>query len=129
MEMAEPPDPALGTRFLVEIDGLQAADFLEVLFPEATLAAGREQLTHLVLRRAAGTDRELADWWKQSAAGKPAPRNISVALLDGRGRPQVRWNFSKAQPVRYTVSALNALEPAVVLETMELAVESFERGT
>lgn len=126
--MAQAADPLTGARFLVQIDGLTPTDFLEVHLPEATVAAGREQLTHLVLRRGAGIDRELFDWWRQSALGKPVPRRLSVVLLNLQGQPQVRWYFTGAQPVRYAVTALNAVEPAVVVETMELAVESFERG-
>lgn len=125
--MPGPADPLTGARFRIELDGLSASDFTEVLFPEASLVAGREQLTHLVLRRGAGTDRALSDWWQQSAAGRPAPRAVSVVLLDGRGQPVVRWNFKGAQPVRYALSGLNAAAPAVLIETIELAVESFGR--
>lgn len=123
-----PADPLTGARFLVEIDGLSASDFTEVLFPEATIAAGREQLTHLILKRGASVDRQLCEWWKQSALGKPAPKSLSVVLLDERGTPQIRWRCEAAQPVRYALSALNAVTPSVVVETMELSVEGFERG-
>jgi len=123
-----PADPLTGARFLVEIDGLSASDFTEVLFPEATIAAGREQLTHLILKRGASVDRQLCEWWKQSALGTPAPKSLSVVLLDERGTPQIRWTCKAAQPVRYALSALNAVTPSVVVETMELSVEGFERG-
>ena len=123
-----PADPLTGARFLVEIDGLSASDFTEVLFPEATIAAGREQLTHLILKRGASLDRQLCEWWKQSALGKPASKSLSVVLLDERGTPQIRWKCKAAQPVRYALSALNAVAPSVVVETMELSVEGFERG-
>jgi phage tail-like protein len=121
-------EPAFsGARFRVEIEGLAATDFVEILFPEATIVDGRQQLTHLVLRRGIGTDRELSDWWAQGA-GKHAPRTLSVVLLDDRGEAQVHWKVRGARPVRYGLSGLNAIEPAVVMETIELAVEGFERG-
>ena len=123
-----PADPLTGARFLVEIDGLSASDFTEVLFPEATMAAGREQLTHLILKRGASVDRQLCEWWKQSALGKPAPKSLSVVLLDERGTPQIRWKCTAAQPVRYALSALNAVAPRVVVDSLELSVEGFERG-
>ena len=123
-----PADPLSGARFLVEIDGFSASDFTEVLFPEATIAAGREQLTHLILKRGASVDRQLCEWWKQSALGTPALKSLSVVLLDERGTPQIRWKCKAAQPVRYALSALNAVTPSVVVETMELSVEGFERG-
>jgi phage tail-like protein len=116
-----------GARFRVEIEGLTATDFVEVLFPEATILDGRQQLTHLVLRRGVGPDRELSDWWAQ-AAGKHAPKTLSVTLLDERGEAQVRWKVHGARPVRYALSSLNAIQPAVVMETIELAVEGLERG-
>ncbi len=116
-------DPLTGARFRVEIDGLNASDFLEVVLPEATVAAGREQFTHLVLRRGVSSDRELADWWSQ-----PIARNITLTLLDRLGEAQVRWRAAAAQPVRYALSELNSLEPALVMETLELTVETFERG-
>lgn len=125
--MPGPADPFTAARFRVEIDGLTASDFAEVLFPEATLVAGREQLTHLVLRRGASRDRELSGWWQQSTTGKPAPRAVSVVLLDGGGQLLARWNFRGAQPVRYALSGLNAAAPVVLTETIELAVESFGR--
>src|SRR5215472_1944881 len=123
--MAPASDPVTASRFRVEIDGLVARDFVEVLFPEAAMTAGHQQLTTLVLRRGASADAELADWWKQAAAGTSAPRNLSVFVIDASGAPQIRWNFTRAEPVRYTLSGLNALEPAVLVETIELQVESF----
>lgn len=125
--MPGPADPFTAARFRVEIDGLTASDFTEVLFPEAAILDGREQLTHLVLRRGAGTDRELADWWQQSTGGKSVPRAVSVVLLDGRAQAVARWNCKGARPVRYALSGLNAAAPAVLTETIELAVESFGR--
>ncbi len=114
--------------FRVKIDGLASSDFLEVSFPEATLAAGREQLTNLVLRRGVNANRELCDWWSASNAGEPARRNVSVALLDAQGGEQIRWKFTGARPVKYSLSRLNALEPAVLVETVEMEVDGFERG-
>ncbi|HKW97495.1 MAG TPA: phage tail protein [Bryobacteraceae bacterium] len=115
-------------RFRVEIDGLKAGEFFEVVFPEARIEAGREQLTRLVLRRAASTDRDLSEWWQQMAHGRPTPRNVAVILLDTRGQEPIRWNFVGAQPVRYSLSPLNAMEPALLMETIELEIENFKRG-
>ena len=126
--MPQAGDPVTATRFRVEIDGLTASDFVEVLLPEASRGTGGEQFTPLVLRRGASADRELADWWRQAALGKAAPKNVSVILLDGRGEAQIRWIFTRAEPLRYAISRLNSLEPAVLVETMELKVEGFERG-
>lgn len=121
-------EPLNSMRFRVEIDGLKAGEFFEVVFPEARIEAGREQLTRLVLRRAASTDRDLSEWWQQMAHGRPTPRNVAVILLDTRGQEPIRWNFVGAQPVRYSLSPLNAMEPALLMETIELEIENFKRG-
>ena len=126
--MSAAGDPLTAMRFRVEIDGLKASDFFEVLFPEAVLEAGRERFTPMVVRRAASADRELSDWWDQTARGRPAPRTLSVILLDARGHEQIRLKFARARPVRYALSPLNAVDPALLMETIELEVESFERG-
>ena len=119
-----PADPLTGARFLVEIDGLSASDFTEVLFPEATIAAGREQLTHLILRRGAQCGPPAFRVVETERARKAGAESLSVVLLAERGTAQIRWKCKAAQPVRYALSELNAVAPTVVVETMELSVEA-----
>jgi phage tail-like protein len=52
---------------------------------------------------------------------KFATSNVLVSLLGASGVPLAAWLFMKAWPLKWAVSALNAGEPALVIDTMELA--------
>lgn len=52
---------------------------------------------------------------------KFAPSNVLVSLLAEDKVPLAAWLFIKAWPVRWAVSELSATEPALVIDTMELA--------
>ena len=52
---------------------------------------------------------------------KFATSNVLVTLLAASGVPLAAWLFIKAWPVKWAVSELNAGEPALVIDTMELA--------
>jgi conserved hypothetical phage tail region protein len=47
--------------------------------------------------------------------------NVLVTLLDERRAPLAGWLFLKAYPVRWSTSDLTATDPALVIDTMELA--------
>ncbi len=50
-----------------------------------------------------------------------APCNVLVSLLTEDRLPLAAWLFMKAWPVRWATSDLDASQPAVVIDTMELA--------
>jgi phage tail-like protein len=52
---------------------------------------------------------------------KFAASNVLVTLLDESKAPLAAWLFMKAYPVKWSTSDLNASEPALVIDTMELA--------
>lgn len=52
---------------------------------------------------------------------KFATSNVLVTLLAADKVPLAAWLFIKAWPVRWAVSELNAGEPALVIDTLELA--------
>ena len=52
---------------------------------------------------------------------KFATSNVLVSLLGADKLPLAAWLFIKAWPVKWSVSELNAGEPALVIDTMELA--------
>ena len=52
---------------------------------------------------------------------KFATSNVLVSLLGASGVPLAAWLFMKAWPVKWAVSELNAGEPALVIDTLELA--------
>jgi phage tail-like protein len=52
---------------------------------------------------------------------KFATANVLVTLLGGDKAPLAAWLFIKAWPVKWAVSELSAAEPALVIDTLELA--------
>jgi phage tail-like protein len=136
------PHIHLNHRFRVEIDGLTAQAFAEIILPEgradiveyregnAALARklpGHIHFSNLVLRRGLSESRELSGWWQDVAAGQNSRRNITVVLMDLQGQDAKRWVMTDCWPTRYTVAPLIAIDgDAVVTETLECAVEGFE---
>ncbi len=52
---------------------------------------------------------------------KFAPSNVLVTLLSEKAVPLAAWLFLKAYPVKWSTSPLDAKDPAVAIDTMELA--------
>ena len=52
---------------------------------------------------------------------KFATSNVLVTLLGGNKAPLAAWLFIKAYPVKWATSDLSAGEPALVIDTLELA--------
>ena len=57
--------------------------------------------------------------------GTPDRRNGVIVLLDTDLTEVRRWSFTDAWPCRYDVSPLAGRGEETVIETLELAVESF----
>jgi phage tail-like protein len=131
-------DPYLNFNFFVEIDGAEAAGFLEVDIPAAGIEVveyreggdrqssprqlpGRVSYGRLVLRRGFAGDDTLFEWWRAVAEGTLDRRNVVVILLDEARNPVARWLVRNAWPTKVESSDLNALGNEVVIETLELA--------
>ena len=52
--------------------------------------------------------------------------NVLVTLLSEDQSPLAAWLFMKAWPVKWSTSDLNAAEPALVIDTMELAYQRMQ---
>ena len=95
----------------------------------------RIKYPNLVLKRGMITNKILTDWIKDAMNGffwaSPVPffqpANILITLMDDAGEPAAIWNVVSAYPVKWSMSDLNAKENAVVIETLELAYQYFER--
>ena len=55
------------------------------------------------------------------------PQNILVTLLGQGGTPLIAWGFVNAWPIRSQVAPLNASDNKVLIETMELSYNYFDR--
>jgi phage tail-like protein len=111
-------DPVGACNFEVEL-GDEAVGFSEVLGlgyePE------RRTVSPVTLRRGAGLDLALWAW-----ARKPAPRTVTITLLDASLRPACRYVLHGARPVKYTGPELNANGTDVAMEELVLAAEGLE---
>lgn len=133
--------PHLNAHFRLAIDGLAIVDFSECTGLEAEVTTeeyieggenrfayrfpSRASFPNLVLSRGVAASRELWDWYGEYVdVGRVRPREGQVQLLawvEGALVPAKVWGFTRAYPVKMTGPALNALSPAVAIESLELA--------
>jgi len=86
---------------------------------------------NLVLKRGiVNVESDLIGWVQttlESGLGKPIQtKNISLNLLDSRGRASMSWSFVKAYPLKWSVADLKSQESNVLIETIEFAYQYFE---
>jgi len=125
----EPDLPALPRNFRVTIDGIEIGFSQISRIGSETVelpARGRAKLAHrypnIVLRRALGRDRGLYAWREIVMAGRKAPRDVEICLLDDAGQ-QVRgvWTLEGAWPCRWSGPLFDANATEIAMEEVELA--------
>ena len=87
---------------------------------------------NLVLKRGlVNTTSELVSWFSStltSGLNVPIqPKNLEIQLLDENSAPSVTWTVSNAYPAKWEIAAMNAQDNKILVETMELAFNFFER--
>lgn len=94
----------------------------------------RAKYPNLVLKRGLLTHTTFNNWFKSAMNTyftalvfdfKPA--DIMITLLDEADHPVAQWNIIQTYPLKWSMSDLKSSENAVVIETMELAYQFFER--
>ncbi len=94
----------------------------------------RAKYPNLVLKRGLLTGSAILDWMNSAMSTfftvvvydfKPA--DIMITLLDEAGEPVAIWNVVQAYPLKWAVSDFKSTENTVVVETIELAYQYFER--
>lgn len=88
--------------------------------------------SNLVLKRGVVTKTSfLAEWFGQTVgSGLSLPiltQNVLVNLLGPEGTPLIAWIFVNAWPVRWDVGPLDSMDNKVLIETLELSYNYFER--
>jgi phage tail-like protein len=88
--------------------------------------------SNLVLKRGAvSKDSFLLEWVGQTVGSGMSlpivPQNILVTLLDESAIPSIAWAFVNAYPVKSSVTALNSQDSKLLIETLELSYNYFER--
>jgi phage tail-like protein len=136
-------DPLRTFRFRVEIDGIVTAGFSEVVVAGTTTDAidyregtdpphvrkltGLTKYGNITVKHGLTTSLELFQWHRDVVAGQQARKNVVIVVADEAGADKARFVVTEAWPAKSSVSTLNAKSNEVVIETLELANEGFER--
>lgn len=137
-------DPLPDFRFLVEIEGIQQAAFMEcsglgshievVEYREGSeplitrKIAGRVTYPDIVLKWGVTTSRELYDWHLAIIKWQLQRKSGAVILMDLQGNPAVRWNFFEAWPSKWDGPTLNARSNDVAIESLTITCERQEQA-
>jgi phage tail-like protein len=130
-------------HFQVEIEGVTQGAFISVSGLEATTDVvefrngngihtharpGRTRYHNITLRRGYTANNELFDWYVTTTNGHGARHAGAIILLDDASNEIQRFNFFEAWPCRWRSYELDADNPGVLIEEIEIVVERFERG-
>ena len=137
-------DPLTNFRFLVEIDGIQQAAFMECTGlgshievvdyregsepPTVRKIPGKVTYPDIVLKWGVTTSRDLYNWHLAVINGQIQRKNGSVILLAADGSEAVRWNFTNAWPSKWDGPTLNAMSNDVAIESLTITCEKQEQA-
>lgn len=133
-------DPYLAGNFRVDIDGIGALSFTEVLGLEASIDVvdyrtgdqkentdqklpGLRKYTNITLKRGYVSDMSLWNWFNGVAAGNLVRATMTITLLDSADNPVWTWTLRNAWPCRWAGPALVANSSEVAIETVEICHE------
>ena len=87
--------------------------------------AGQVTFGTVILKRGITPARHLWQWFELvNKQGKVASRmNVTVVLLDGAGKPVLKWLLNSAMPVKFKAPDLNATASEVGVEELHLVHE------
>jgi hypothetical protein len=90
--------------------------------PSSPIPALEWTLTPVTIRRALDQSQALFAWRAAVVAGQPDTRDVMIQLLDApRGQPVLAWMLYDAWPLSWSGPVLDASQPGVALEQVELA--------
>ncbi len=139
--------PYTNAHFVVTLGRGDAADanagFCEIVFPEFRISPAAERVDRgdapqifgtdtssrrLVLRRGVTESRDLYEWWNEARRGTESQaRTVTVRLMTPDfSKVVLTWHFQRARPVCLSYAPLNALQAAVLIESIELEFEIME---
>jgi len=139
MAGAQRIDPYKNFRFLVEIEGIQQAGFMEcsglgsqvevIEYREGgdpswvRKMPGRVFYPDIVLKRGVTQNQELYQWHQAVIQGELVRKNGSVILQDAQGNEVIRWNFFNAWPSKWAGPTLDGKGNEVAIEELTLTCE------
>lgn len=81
---------------------------------------------NLVLKRGFTNSSGLREWCQSAIEDFVfTPRDVTVSLLDEEHNPLAVWSVLDAYPVKWSVSAFNAQQNGLAIESLELAFSRF----
>ncbi len=143
MPNSRPHDHRIASKFKVEIEGVTQGAFAAMDGIESTTEVvrfadgddiidrkrpGRTRYSNIVLKRGFVNSSELWDWYRTVTSGAVQRKAGSVILCADDGSEVMRYNFFEAWPCRWKSFVMNASQSATMVEELEIAVESIERG-
>jgi phage tail-like protein len=94
----------------------------------------RIKYPNLVLKRGLLNNKALIDWinkatsnWFNVVIYGFSPADLIVTLLDEADQAVAVWKVVQAYPVKWAMTDLKATDNSIVVETLELAYQYFER--
>jgi phage tail-like protein len=137
-------DPVRNFNFLVEVDGIAQASFMECSGLETATEViemrqggdgavqklpGKTTFADITLKSGLTASAELWKWREEVVRGNVQRKNGSIVVFDLQNNTEVmRWNFVNAWPTKWTGPPLDARGSDVAVETLVLAVEEVARG-
>ncbi len=133
-------DPARNFNFLVELDGIAEARFMECSGLEATTEVieyreggdnttvrklpGKTSYSDITLKRGISDSKTLWQWRAEVIGGTVNRKSGSIVLFDISNKTEVaRWNFVAAWPTKWEGPHLDARAKDVAIETLVIAHE------
>jgi len=137
-------DPARNFNFLVELDGITRASFIECSGLDATTEVietreggenttvrkipGKTTYSDITLKWGITDSDELWLWRQQIIDGNVQRKSGSIVIFDlGNVREVARWDFADAWPTKWEGPSLNATAHELAIETLVIAHEGLKR--
>lgn len=81
---------------------------------------------NLVLKRGMFKDSAITKWCRKAIEEFTfEAKDVKVTLLDEKNEGLVSWSFKKAYPIKWSISDFKAQDNALVIESIEMAYQSF----
>lgn len=83
---------------------------------------------NLVLKRGYVDKSKVGEWCRSALEDfNFNPVDVNVILLDEEHKPLVKWIFTRAYPLKWSVSEFNAQQNTLAIESLELAYAKFRK--
>ncbi len=88
----------------------------------------RAKYSNIILKRGLLKNSKLIDWFRNAIENfQFEPLDISIHLLNENNDVITSWEIKQAYPVKWAISDFKASDNALVIETIELVYQYFQR--